>query len=99
MAKLKPFLFWGLVSFIGLLVGFLKVQNSARVFIDNLFTAQPFDMALGDALVSAFFVGAAVGALLMAVHWGIQKLECKQLRRQVESLQKQLEKARELNSK
>lgn len=99
MAKLKPYLFWGVVFFIGFLVGVLKVHNSARVQIDNLFTSRPFDMALGDALVTAFFVGFVFGVLLMAVHWGIQKLENSKLRRQVESLEKQLEKTRELNSK
>lgn len=99
MAKLKPYLFVGLILFIGLLVGVFKFQNLARVQIDNLFTRQPYDMALGDALVTAFFVGFVFGVLMMAIHWGIQKLENGKLRRQVASLEKQLEKARELNSK
>lgn len=99
MAKLKPYLFWGLVLFIGLLVGVFKFQNLARVQIDNLFTVRPFDMALGDALVTAFFVGFIAGVLLMAVHWSIQKLENGKLRRQVAGLEKQLEKARETQNK
>lgn len=97
MAKLKPYLFWGLVLLIGLLVGLLKIQNLNRVQIDNLFTVQPFNMALGDALVTAFFVGFLAGVLLMAVHWGIQKLENNKLRRELTSLEKQLAKARETN--
>lgn len=99
MAKLKPFLFWGLVLFFGFLVGVFKFQNLARVQIDNLFTLRPFDMALGDALVTAFFVGFVAGVLLMAVHWSIQKLENGKLRRQVASLEQQLQKIRESANK
>lgn len=97
MVKLKPYIFWSLVLLIGLIVGVFKFQNLARVHIDNLFTPRAFDMALGDALVAAFFAGFLAGVLLMAVHWGIQKLEIGKLRREVKSLEKQLEKAREAN--
>lgn len=97
MTKLKPYLFWGLVFLIGLVVGVFKFQNLEAVHIDNLFTPYPLKMALGNALVWAFVFGFVAGVLLMAVHWGIQKLENGSLRRQLLSLEKQLEKARELN--
>ena len=97
MAKLKPYLFWCLVLFFGLLVGVFKFQNLEPAHVDALFTAEPFEMALGNALATAFFVGFIGGVILMSVHWGIQKLENKALRRQLASVQKQLEKAREIS--
>ncbi len=96
MTKLKPYIFWILVLLVGLIVGVFKFQNLARVEIDSLFSATPLDLALGDALVGAFVLGFILGVLLLGVHWMIQRLELSRLRRQLQGLEKQLAKAREV---
>ncbi|CBL44626.1 Hypothetical protein HDN1F_10430 [gamma proteobacterium HdN1] len=99
MAKLQTVVFWVLVAFFGLLVGVFKFQNDQSVLIDSLFTAQPLDLGLGNALAFAFFIGLGVGILLLSLHWAIQKLENRALRRKVAGLEKQLERTRDAASK
>lgn len=96
MTKVRPYIFFLMVLVTGALVGFFKHQNNDdRVLIDALFGAEKFDWALGDALVLAWVIGFAFGAVLVAVHVWAQKADNRKLARQVRTLEKQLEKTRE----
>lgn len=96
MAKLRPYLFFLMVLLTGVLVGFFKHQNNEdRVLIDALFGVEKYNWALGDALVLAWVIGFAFGAVLVAFHVWVAKVESRKLARQVRTLEKQLEKTRE----